>query len=111
MKVAPLLEEATRHLERALALHGERTAAAHFLDKVVSIQAYLVDPDKSTRDLRDQLTESFQKHLQATATEGQSTEPGGRRGRPASITFRLSPEAIAEDKARPFPPNPWRLPV
>jgi len=111
MKVSPLLEEASRHLARALALHGAHTAASHFVDKVTSMQAYLADPDKAARDLRDKLTESFRKHWQARATEGQTAGPAVPSGPSATITFRLSPEALAEDRARPFPPNPWRIPA
>jgi hypothetical protein len=108
-KAGSLLEEASRHLSRALILHGEQTAASHFMDEVRSMQAYLADPDKSARDLHDKLTESFREHWQATAAE-----PAGhavQSGSSATITFRLSAEALAEDRERPFPPNPWRIPV
>jgi tetratricopeptide (TPR) repeat protein len=111
LKVSPLLEEASRHLSRALTLHGESTGASFFVDDVRSMQAYLADPNKAARDLREKLTEMFSKHMQAAATGGQ----GGGIAVPArsseTITFTLSPEALAEDREPAFPPNPWRLPV
>ncbi len=107
-KVGPLLEEARRHLARALALHGEQTGASHFLDEVTSMQAYLADPDMAARKLREELEEQFREHWQARGTGAEGTVPLGHA---ETITFQLSPEAIAEDMARPFPPNPWRIPV
>ncbi len=110
MKARPLLEEATRHLERALALHGEKTAAPHFLDEVTSMQTYLADPDTAARELQEKATELFRKHWQARETQTQAAEDNVKSGPSATITFHLSPEALAEDRARPFPPNPWRIP-
>jgi len=104
MQARPFLEEAKQHLERALALHGQQTAASFLLDEVVSMQAYIEDPDQAARDLRHRLEESFNKHLQDRETETQAADS-------ATITFSLSPEALAEDRKRPFPPNPWRIPV
>ncbi|MBV8820207.1 MAG: hypothetical protein JO022_17735 [Acidobacteriaceae bacterium] len=104
MKARPLLEEANQHLERALALHGEQTAASFLLDDVTSMQAYIEDPDLAARDLRHKLGESFNRHVQGKKTDTQAADS-------ATITFSLSPDALAEDRKRPFPPNPWRIPV
>ncbi len=108
MKVGPLLEEASRHLTRALALHGEQTGASHFIDEVTSMQAYLADPDKAARDLQEKFTKLFREHSQAAETQaaGEATPSSTSE----TITFTLTPEALAEDRERPFPPNPWRLP-
>ena len=100
-KVGPLLEEARRHFARALSIAGEQTAASHFLDEVTSMETYLADPEKSARDLREKFA-ALRKRAQAGGDADSSSE---------TITFHLSPEAIAEDRARPFPPNPWRIPT
>jgi tetratricopeptide (TPR) repeat protein len=78
MKVGPLLEEASRHLARAIALHGEQTGASHFIDEVTSMQAYLADPDKSARDLHDKFTKLFHEHSQRSETQaaGEAASPG-----------------------------------
>ena len=109
-KAGPLLEEAHLHLARALALHGEQTGAARFLEDVTSMQTYLADPNKSARDLREKLTDLFHKQVQAGTVQ---TETGTRAAPSSSstITFHLSAEALAEDRERPFPPNPWRIPA
>jgi tetratricopeptide (TPR) repeat protein len=107
-EVGPWLEEARRHLARALALHGEQTAASHFLDEVTSMQAYLADPDMTARRLREELEVRFREHWQTRETRDENAVPPGHA---ETISFQLSPEAIAEDMARPFPPNPWRIPM
>jgi tetratricopeptide (TPR) repeat protein len=97
-KVGPLLEEAKRHLSRALSLDREHRGAWSLMDDVASMQAYLADPDQAARDLREKLEREFRAaRRQAAGTLGPS----------ATITFRPSPEALAEARARPFPPNPW----
>ncbi len=82
-----------------------RSGAFHLAEMAL----YLADPDKAARDLRDKLEESFRKQWQAAATKRQAAEPDAGLDAPATITFRLSPEALAEDRERPFPPNPWRI--
>lgn len=111
MRARPLLQEARWHLERALALHGGQTAATHLLDDVASMEIYLVDPEKGTRDFRDKLDKLFRKHLPETANESSGPGPSAPVRESDTITFTLSPEAIAEDRERPFPPNPWRIPT
>jgi tetratricopeptide (TPR) repeat protein len=112
-KVGPLLEEARHHLTRALArltLDQEHAAVSHFMDDITSMQTYLIDPEQAAREMRDKAMEIFRKHSQSRVDE---TEAGGQpspSGTSGTITFTLSPEAIAEDMARPFPPNPWRIP-
>jgi len=112
-KVGPLLEEARHHLTRALArltLDQEHAAVSHFMDDITSMQTYLSDPEQAAREMRDKAMELFRKHSQSRVDE---TEAGGQpspSGTSGTITFTLSPEAIAEDMARPFPPNPWRIP-
>jgi tetratricopeptide (TPR) repeat protein len=75
IKVGALLEEASRHLAHALAVGGEHTAASHFVDEVTSMQAYLADPDKAARDLRDKLTESFHRSKAAAAERQAAGNP------------------------------------
>ena len=104
-KVGPLLEEAVRHLERALVLNPEEIGALFFLEQVRSMQAYLADPDQAARDLHKKHMEEFRKHRQASANETQ--DAGG--GESEAITFELRPEAVEEHRKRPFPPNPWLL--
>ena len=108
-KVSPLLEQASRHLARTLTLDREHAAALHFIDEVTSMQAYLIDPDQAACDLRDKATELFRNQWQAGAAERRTAGPAVPPGPSTTITFRLSPEALAEDRARPFPPNPWRV--
>ena len=91
------------------ALCGEQTAASHLIGGVTSMQAYLADPDNATRDLRDKTEETFRKHWQVTAAQKQTAQPDAPLDALATITFRLSAEALAEDREPPFPPNPWRI--
>ena len=106
MQAGPLLDEANRHLTRALALHGEQTAASFFIEDVSSMRAYLADPEKAGEMLREKFEKAFREHSIATAN-GESQPSGSSE----TITSELSPEAIAEDRERSFPPNPWRIPV
>ncbi len=113
-KVGPLLEEASHHLKRALARvtsDQEHAGLSHFMDDITSMQTYLIDPEQAAREMRDKAMELFRKHSQSRVDE---TEAGGQpspSGTSGGITFTLSPEAIAEDLARPFPPSPSRIPV
>jgi tetratricopeptide (TPR) repeat protein len=100
-KVATLLEEAKRHLSRALILDPEHTGALHFLDEVRSMEAYLADPDQAARDLRDKLQRQF------IAAQRRAAADPGQSSLSATITFEPDPEAFAEARARPFPPDPW----
>jgi hypothetical protein len=100
-KAGPLLEEAKRYLLRALSSERGHTGAGHFLDDVAPMQAYLADPDQAARDLREKLEQEFR------AAQGQATGPHEPLSSSATITFHLSPEALAEARAHPFPPNPW----
>ena len=106
-KVSPVLEEAVRHLERASAFDRNQTGVAHFLQDVSMMQLYLEDPDLATSKLREEQEALFNNYRKQRES-GTAREPG--RGSSETITFQLSPEAIAEDMARPFPPNPWRIP-
>ena len=113
-KVGPLLEEASHHLTRVLArltLDQEHAGVSHFMDDITSMQTYLIDSEQAAREMRDKAMQLFRKHLQSRVDE---TEAGGQpspSGTSGTITFTLSPEAIAEDLARPFPPSPSRIPV
>ena len=102
MKAGPLLDEASRHLERALALHRDQTAAPYLMEEVASMRAYLADPDKAAKMSRDKFQEMFRHYSAGESGDSSSS---------ATMTFELSPEAIAEDRERPFPPNPWRITV
>ncbi len=110
-QVEPLLDEASRHLERASALYGDRTAAPFLMREVSGMRAYLADPIRAAEALRREHEEMFRRHMLGSVGQNQPAEDLGSPGSSATITFQLSPEALAEDRARPFPPNPWRLPV
>jgi tetratricopeptide (TPR) repeat protein len=110
-KAGPLLDEAGRHLARALALHGEQTAAPYLMEEVTSMRAYLADPDKAAENLRDKFEEMFRQQSLGAAMQSQVAGESELSSSSATITFELSPEAIAENRERPFPPNPWRIPV
>ncbi len=106
-KVGPLLEQDLRHLSRALKLDPEHRGALHFMADIKSIQAYLADSEEVARQMRDESAEWESKERQLRETAKQSAgEPAVSR-ESATITFRPSPEALAEARARPFPPNPW----
>jgi hypothetical protein len=77
---------------------------------VASMRAYLADPERAAQAMRHELQETLRQHLQGAAAESQE-EREDSSSSSATITFQLSPEAIAEDRERPFPPNPWRIPV
>jgi tetratricopeptide (TPR) repeat protein len=112
-KVGPLLEEARHHLTRALGrltLDQEHAAVSHFMDDITSMQTYLIDPEQAAREMRDKAMELFRKHSQSRVDEREAGGQPSPSGTSGTITFTLSPEAIAEDMARPFPPNPWRIP-
>jgi hypothetical protein len=104
IRVEPLLDEASRHLVRAATLVDDQSAIGHFSEEIASMKAYLADPDQAARDLRDKHTQLLRKHLQAS-------EAGASAPSSGMITFRLTPEALAEDAERRFPPNPWRIPI
>ena len=106
-KAGPVLEEARQHLARALALHGDRTAASLFLDRITSMETYLADPEKSARELHEKFMPLFHEHMEAQKQANGDAEPSDS----ATISFHLTPEALAEDRERPFPPNPWRIPL
>jgi hypothetical protein len=72
------------------------------MEELASMRAYLADPDKAAKRLRDKFQEMFRQH-----SAGESAGPTSS----ATMTFELSPVAIAEDRERPFPPNPWRITV
>ncbi len=109
-KAGPLLDEASRHLMRAITLYDEQTAAPFFMEEVTSMRAYLADPERAAQAMRDKLQEMFRQH-QTQAAVPSVEEESDSASSSATITFPLSPEAIAEDRDRPFPPNPWRIPV
>jgi tetratricopeptide (TPR) repeat protein len=112
-KVGPLLEEAMLHLTRALARQSsdqEHAAVLHLVDEITSMQTYLVFPEQAMREMHDRAIELFRKHSQPRAAERQAVGGALPPGPSDTITFTLTPEALAEDRARPFPPNPWRLP-
>jgi tetratricopeptide (TPR) repeat protein len=103
-EIAPLLAKARQYLERALTLRREQGVEAHYLSQLTSLELYLTDPEMGSRKYREHMDAQFRKHLPPE-------EAGEEGSASASITFTLSPEAIAEDLERPFPPNPWRIPV
>ncbi|MFL6446164.1 MAG: tetratricopeptide repeat protein [Bryobacteraceae bacterium] len=109
LKVGPMLEEASRYFTRQLTVVREHTAASYFIDEITSMQAYLKDPEQAARELSAKLTESFRNHVQPRMAASESGGVAVADAQSETITFRLSPEALAEDRARPFPPNPWRL--
>jgi len=103
-KVGPLLDEASRHLTRAaekLRSDQQRAGLQYFVDEIASMRIYLTDPEQAAREAYDKAMELYRKHSQ----------PGGTAQTEAGITFTLTAEGIAEDIARPFPPNPWRIPL
>jgi len=77
---------------------------------VTSMRAYLADPEGAAKAMRDKRQEMLRRHLRGDAEDSQDGESGSSSSS-ATITFTLSPEAIAEDRERPFPPDPWRIPV
>src|SRR3954464_15234316 len=91
---------------RALALYGEQTAASHFMEDVAAMRVYLTDPEKAAMMLRAKFEDRIRQHPPATETKVQGTEEAESSSSSETITFELSPDAIAEDRARPFPPNP-----
>jgi tetratricopeptide (TPR) repeat protein len=96
MKAGPLLEQAKRHLSQAMTLDPEHTGALHLMRDVKSMEDYLAGSDEAPwifKELREKLN--------------QATEDPGESSSSASITFSPTPEALAEARARPFPPNPW----
>jgi tetratricopeptide (TPR) repeat protein len=104
ISVEPLLDEASRHLERAATLVKDQSGIRHFSEQIASMKLYLSDPDQAARDLREKHTQLFRKHVQASET-------GASARSSAKVTFRLTPEALAEDREKRFPPNPWRIPL
>lgn len=110
-KAGPLLAEAERHLARAIALYGEETAAPHFMKEVTSKREYLADPNQAAETRRKHHEEMFREHVRNRAKQNQTAGASKESSSSSGITFQLSPEAVAEDRARPFPPNPWRLPA
>jgi hypothetical protein len=91
-------------MKLAATLVEDQFGIKHFLERIGSIKVYLVDPDQAARDLREKHTQTFRKHMQAS-------EAGASARSSATITFQLTPKALAEDRERRLPPNPWRIPV
>jgi len=108
-KVGPLLEEAKRHLSRVLSLDQQHMGALHFMADVTSMETYLADPVQSARELRERWADLFRDQQDVNAETKQAAGNAIPAGSSAFITFHLSPEALAEEMARPFPPNPWRI--
>jgi tetratricopeptide (TPR) repeat protein len=104
-KAGPLLEYGRRHLSRTLTLDPAHTGAFHFMAEIRSMEAYLADTAEESRHMRIESGEwkSKQRLVSEAATQGGPVAAGPS----ATITFRASPEALAEARARPFPPNPW----
>jgi hypothetical protein len=75
------------------------------------MQAYLADPDKAAKTLHDKRQEMFRQHSLGTARQRLAAGESAGSSSSATMTFQLSPEAIAEDRERSFPPNPSRIPV
>ncbi len=70
------------------------------------MRAYLADPEEAAETWRQKFREMIRQHSPENETGDSESSSSS-----ATITFQLSPEAIAEDRERPFPPNPWRIPV
>ncbi len=107
-KVGPFLEEATRHLSRALTLDPEHIGAFHFMADIRLMEAYLAETEELARQMREESIEWKNRSRlgQARFRETQAPEEAVS-AHSATIIFRPSPEALAEARARPFPPNPW----
>jgi len=106
-KVRPLLEEATRHLLRALMLDPKHGGALHFMADVKSMEASLAETEDAARQKQEESAEWERKAEQVNEEARQAAGQPVRSGSSGTITFRPSPEALAEAQARPFPPNPW----
>jgi hypothetical protein len=72
------------------------------MQEATFMRAYLADPGKAAETLRDKLEETFLQHSLGAG----DAKPGGGKSEPsrssATITFQLSPEAIAEDRERQY---------
>ena len=89
-KAGPLLEEARRHLTRALGrLTSDQGQAGilHFVDEITSMQTYLSDPEQSAREMHDKAMELFRKHLQPG--DAQAGEEPTSSAQSSGITFLL----------------------
>jgi tetratricopeptide (TPR) repeat protein len=105
--VGPLLEEATRHLRRALTLNPKHAGVLHQLAKVKSMEAFLAETEEDARQKQEESAEWEQKAQRVSEEARQAAGEPVWSGSSATITFCPSPEALAEARARPFPPNPW----
>jgi tetratricopeptide (TPR) repeat protein len=102
-KASPLLEEAARHLVRALTLDPDHIGVLHFMADVKSMEAYLADNDDDARQLRDESAEWERREQRVSEAWRQAAgDPESSSSESATITFRLSPEALAEARTRPF---------
>jgi tetratricopeptide (TPR) repeat protein len=106
-KVRPLFAEATRHLGRALALNPKHRGALRWMAHVKAMEASVAETAAVARQKQEESAEWKRKAQRISEEALLAVGEPVWSGSSATIPFRPSPAALAEARARPFPPNPW----